>query len=544
MMIRIDPDFKGLPVPEQIKVLQNYDPEYQRQKGQSPFGLTTGIPRSKTAVAKYVGKELVGGVGDIVKGTVGLFKPPESQGEKTLSTLDPSGGALLPVTRAVKGMLTPLADLPKVPGAIKDIAESKYGGPALGLTIPRAVGQAGGMYLTGKAVEVAPKVLPKLKSAARITSQEIAGAGREPIAKATRAREAKVAARETRYQERSAKASEKFIKETHEAKQSQAAEEKLGNRREVLERSKEAYSDIVKKNVDEAHQAVRQSLNERWNALREKIGAETPVDATKVYDAIEEAKKEYLRGSPASLKQFNDLIKEMGVDELVEQTTGGLKAAPGAKMPWQTARTHYSNVGERLASGGLPGNVFKALQHVEKGLDGVLTDAARRFGSGAEYGALKNDWSQYMRDWNDMSALSTGGSPLARILRAKDPAMVDTQVLGESGDRLISTVAKYKKHGASPRLFTAMREVNNELAGLPEPKKLSALPEKAVVSSPRELPPIDPKRIRLEKLEEFAGRPFRWYDLFPPYLAEHLLLKSFRFRQWVASQPRTELPPL
>jgi hypothetical protein len=151
------------------------------------------------------------------------------------------------------------------------------------------------------------------------------------------------------------------------------------------------------------------------------------------------------------------------------------------------------------------------------------------------------------------------------VIRAKDPGFVSQQVLGKAGERMAETLAKYKQDGGNPSAVAKLRSLNTQAKSLPKIRvpsapgklelpaepKLGQLPEaKAAPKAPKlreakapDLPSkVDPAELRLKKLTEAAGRPFRWYDLFPPYLMEHMALKNPAFREWVASQAREELP--
>ena len=49
--------------------------------------------------------------------------------------------------------------------------------------------------------------------------------------------------------------------------------------------------------------------------------------------------------------------------------------------------------------------------------------------------------------------------------------------------------------------------------------------------------------VRRQKLLERASRPASWWDiLFPPAGIEHAALKNNKILEWLAKQPRNELP--
>jgi hypothetical protein len=391
----------------------------------------------------------------------------------------------------------------------------------------------------------------KLKDAKAKYDQEVA------------AHEQATAGQKSAHAKKVADAQKDWVDKAYAAEKSAQDAEAIKNKREALGRGQEAYTKMVKDNVDKGQRVVKGKLDARWDAIRDKIGEETPTDATTVHNAVQKAIKNDLRGAPGSVKVFNDLLTEIGIKDSVDDAEG-LQAAPGASIPWQTARVHYSAVGDRLAQGDLPGNIYQALKHVHEAQDAALQATAKRHGIGDEYSSLKADQSRYYDDWEGKD------SPLAKIRNAKDAADISSQVLGKAGDRLLQTMAKYRDAGVSPHTALALRRMNAQAEALPKikvsakpgkfempappkfpeppelgevkPPKLPDKPTLPTLNAPKDIPPVDPREVRLRKLESVAGRPYGWWDLFPPRLAEHLLLSNKKVREWIASQPRQELP--
>lgn len=494
------------------------------------------------------------------------------------------------------------AEMETILGMLKGIGgvttPGMFGRVAGGEDPANIVGDAG-VFLTGlmgggepakgtlsTAVKPVARAMEKAGSGARILSQEISGAGKEPVIRAARSREAAIETSQAKHQgaveqavehhreavgkharelaessakhvEQEAAAREKWVQKAFEHKQGKSEAAKVSARKETLERSTEASTKILKQNIDTAHEAVRNALGARWNALRDQVGKDTPLDSVKIGNAIEMAKQRFLMGSPESLKVFNDLMKQMEFEgDRIAAEGGGLQ--PALKpLTWDEGRVHHSALQDKIYSGELPGNILRGLRHVADTVDSQLKKVATEKGAGETYSKLKSDWSQYMDDWKDMSSVATGGSPLARALVAQDPGFVSSQVLGKAGERMMQIAARYNQYGLSPRLMSRIRGMNAELKSLPKvkvsaepaPYEAPALPKGKEaprikeIAKPAVPAPVDPVGIRRARLEEFAGRPFRFYDLFPPYLIEHMMMKNPAFREWVATQKRQELKP-
>jgi hypothetical protein len=373
------------------------------------------------------------------------------------------------------------------------------------------------------------------------------------------------------YDDKVNKSREEWVRKAYESKGAKAEQAKIAARKETLERGQQEYGRLVGDNVESTHAAVRGGLDDRWNAMREHIGKDTPLNSVKLSEAVEEG-RETLQGAPADLKVFNDLMNQMESSE-----AESIDTAKGTKpvlrpLTWDEGRTHYSALGDKLYSGELPGNVYRAVKKVREALDNELAQSAEksvaeREGKAAgvkariEYGKLKLDWKQYMDDWHDMRSMANGGSPLARVFRSADAGVAEGLILGKFGDRLLETFAKYDKQGASPRLMQKLRVLNEQAKALPkvgskayppklqipEPPKLAEAKPPKQIAEPKLPPPpkepkmpplVDPATIRRHRLEDMAARPFRWYDLFPPYLMEHILLKSPKIREYISNIPR------
>lgn len=340
------------------------------------------------------------------------------------------------------------------------------------------------------------------------------------------------------------------------------------NRADVLERGQSAYADALKDNIQSTHEAVRGSLNQRWSALRDQVGPTAEVSAPPLYSAVE-ASRRMLAGVPEDLKVFNDIVNQITQEGASVDAGGGeLQPVPKSGIPFDQARIQFSALGDKAFAAS--GNLRRALRNVYDAYDTQLSSTADSAGAGKEYGAIKKDWSQYMQDWKNLGAVATGGSPLAKALLAPHADFVRSTALAKGGDLLTEALGRYKDYGANPNLAANIRRLSAASKELPsvrvparpnrpaippppdvgepptmkevKPPNLPEPPTKKTVTPPRSVPPVSPYEVRLRELEQMSGRPFGWFDTFPPRFVERMLLKSPRFREWVASQPRNELP--
>lgn len=392
---------------------------------------------------------------------------------------------------------------------------------------------------TNKGRATAEKVSRAPSATVRIMGQEMGGAGKEPVLKAARAREETVADATAR---NAAKKGE-YVQKEFAARKGERGAEAVNAQKEVIKRAQGEYARLINDNLRQTQLAAKGALDARWNNLRKQMETPrqvgdtiqtSPVQGRPVADSVEQARNQYLVGSPEDLKAFDDLMGRLHDPQIADPTY----AKP---LGWNEARTHYSNISDRLYSGNLPGNVYKALQLVQKSLDEQLGKAAQSRGLGAEYNGLKKDWSQYKGDFDDLSSLKTkGGSPLAQAIRFQSPADLERLLNSQYGDNLLQRVSRYQDRGANPKIISTYRELGKRSAGLESPK----VPAHPARPSLQSLPPeVRPYEIRLRKLEEMSGRPASIYDLYPPRALERLMIKIPAMRKWIARQPRKELQP-
>jgi hypothetical protein len=275
--------------------------------------------------------------------------------------------------------------------------------------------------------------------------------------------------------------------------------EKAANRKDVLSRSSMEHTRLAHENLQQTYASARASLDSRWGQFRTKMEG-VQLNPTETLNKIEAAKAKYLKGSPSSLQLFNNLARELGIQDFEELPNGTLKAVPGSgELPFDTARVHYSAIGDKLSQGNLPGNVYQALKSVSEGLDKQLTKGAEERGAGQEYTGLKANEHDFRSDWTDSK------SPLAKAYKAQDPNFLHGHLTGKGSDLLMKQLAKYRQYGARPYLTAAARRLDAEAGAIKVPKtsglkefsaKKPALEE---VKRPQAKPDTSPKAGKISR---------------------------------------------
>lgn len=560
-----------------------------------------GLKRAAAGTYADTMETIRGFTSPVAIGTVGLGKLAEAPGAagkifKALSVLSKIGFTGQGVKQAAQGDL-------KTPEGIRNLLQG-----------------------SGQAIIGARELPSEIGKEIRITGQEVSGAGKEPVLQAKKTRDAVVKERDRNYSEhvseiardnaqrlqehqtkvqeakaaydkefneyKAAEGSKRaahaekvsaarkdWVEKAYAAKKAKAEAAAAHSQAQSIVKGQQAYSKVIKDNVDSTYSKVLGSLNGRWNGLRDSIsdwankqsiagkGERTQLSQTVLANAIGKG-REMLMGAPADLKIFNDLMRQMEIpNEQVGQEVGGTEPLL-RPLDWQEGRTHFSAFGEKLYSGELPGNVARAIRYVrDEGLGSELSRIAKDAGQGRTYSGLLSDWSKFEDDWRNLGSVAGGGSPLARVRAAKDPGFVSQQALGKAGERMAETLGRYSAFGGNAGAVSRLRSLSEKGKSIPrvrvpsapgkfeapaEPKSAAPPDRKPEPKAPtlkttkpyRSVPEVDPVQIRRDRLLKSAGRPFgMWETAFVIPALKHLALKSPAIREWIATQERKELTP-
>lgn len=278
-------------------------------------------------------------------------------------------------------------------------------------------------------------------------------------------------AQQAKYTDKLDAANEAFKADSKKFHEAAGAE----NRRSAIARDLSTSTEELRKGVQSLYAEQRSRLDQGWNHLRDEVGAQTPTSTAEVIKAIKDAKELDLRGSPSSLKQFTDLLAELGLDKYGidkhEGTIVGRPVEPGAPTDWQTMRTHSSALGRAKASLTIPDNVKRGLGRVQDAAETSLAETTRKLGYGREYEALKDTEYRFQKDFEDLGAVSLGrGNPLARLVRAPNAEYAQGHITGKGGDILADTLDRWDPTGKTGKEVRRLRQIDTESKALPKGK--------------------------------------------------------------------------
>lgn len=560
VLMQADPNFSGLPHEEQNKVI---NPDYYAQQGRGAFSLSTGLPpRSASAVAGYEAKEVGGGLADIGKGIVGMFRAPETNEEQQLEdtqAIPGVGRVLVAGKRAAEGLVAPLAYITdkgkrdELAGTVSDLWNSKYGVAALAYVTPRALGQAAGTYFTGKAAEAIPgalKATPEvLKSAVRsytgtgkaVVQNAVEKAATDyagDVASVTDKNQAKIVAHaekvndvavrqgklDAKVQEQNEAALKDHEAETKKVEEiNQAGQEAVGKRQELAKNVTDRATQIGQR-LQAVEERVRAEGNHKYAQVREAVGDDS-IPASEMVPEVLKA-RDMLKGSEENIKQFTELMRK-GEEQPLQTSMGEAKpgdrlydmlkqqgALPeGEALTFDDLQGYRSEINSKMAAHNLPGDVYQALKSVRD----ALTEKMQTMADAHDAGPLLKDandfWSKFTDTFHNMRPVSLKGSPLARSLRAIDPPYIAAPFLGKAGARAISMLDHY-----SPDLAMEVRKMVDDhtvMRDLPRKftdKELPAPPvtkTSPTLSQPKptnfEPPPVRPDMVEVIRQAKVHG---------------------------------------
>lgn len=398
-----------------------------------------------------------------------------------------------------------------------------------GMAVQKLAGTLAALGLTAKAGHMAAErgtaglskvgeLRAKAADTARGALQNMAGAGTGVVRKAVRSAVEKTTADEAA---RPAQVREHF-EEVQEARRHNAALERAASRKEAIADGLHAASQRMGDELRVLDKKVRQEANEKYRVVREATQGES-IPANQLTDAVKRAQAK-LQGSKENVTIFQDILKRRGADEKPQTLQyGGLDVTPESPL-YERARlayeqeglpTHqepvpvtfadlqgyYSELGDRLAAGNLPGDVYQAVKGLRDSIGSMMQRMAEARNAGSQLREAQRFYSDYMRTFHEPTGPSHSGSPVAQALRAEDPKYIRAPFTGSSGARGIEMLAKYDADLAKRvRSLAKLQDEHDSISTAGKPKPIPAKPAKPTA------PEVDLQKVRRDALEAAAGR--------------------------------------
>lgn len=257
--------------------------------------------------------------------------------------------------------------------------------------------------------------------------------------------------------------------------------------------------------IKELEENVRKNeVNPRYEAVRKAVASDPGIPLAELAKEASHAEQNILKGSQESIKQFRELIRGAPEAQGVETSAGFTKPGEplydqlasegaidqGGNLPFDQLQGYYSEIGSKLARGGLEGDVYQALKYVQEKIGAAKAKIAERNGAGPQLKEADSYYRTFMDTFHNTDAIKNSGSPVAHALQASDPGYYETPFTGKGGERGIKMLRNY-----SPELADLADQVRRGRA------EANALPKTAKT---QDVPELDPRTLKEEKLSKKA----------------------------------------
>jgi hypothetical protein len=292
-----------------------------------------------------------------------------------------------------------------------------------------------------------------------------------------------------------------------------AAQGQQGRRSELAQSIKQGSQQLgegIKHKVAE----VRAQDNANYAAVREKLASDEGVPMSELAQDARTAEG-MLKGTTENIKQFRELIKKAPESEGVETSAGFVKPGDplfdqlqsegaidtGGTIPFDELQGYSSEIGMKLAKGGLPGDVYQALKYLKGKIDAAKVTIAERNGAGTELKNADAFHYNFMDTFYDKP--SAVAASLDRVGKLDPEFYAEPFITGKAGQTGIAKLQRFDPKLAE--LATSLRKSHEEFSALPKQAKTVAPKLKPEPSPPSPIEP--PKRPELKapkKIEQPA----------------------------------------
>jgi hypothetical protein len=336
-----------------------------------------------------------------------------------------------------------------------------------------------------------------------------------------------------------------------------------------------SMADSVATNAAKARDAARAAFNKQWDQLRTMVGKDAQTNWTPVQQAVLDARKNMLAGSPESLKIFNNILNEGGAEDFIDTEAGATPAVVSStQIPYRDAQGYYTELGTKMYGGAeLPGDVWRAINHVREAIGDQMAENHRAVGAEQFAKGLRSSWSKFMDDFYNPD------SPTRKLIDQQQSQGRIQQLASDNSNLIAQTLGRYQQFGGDASLAGRVRSLRGQLEGMPgsapqTPELPTEAVRKALGSKPTEAKvnitqeptapeaktfnPRDWRMNELLKTRENWSRA-RAYDASPWSLTggrtalmrgSAALLDRPGFREWLAGPERmkrqaapTQVPP-
>lgn len=288
------------------------------------------------------------------------------------------------------------------------------------------------------------------------------------------------------------------------------ASQQTETRRGQLAQQLKDGSQKLGEGINDLEKKVRETeVNPRYEAVRRATANDPGIPLAELAKEATHAEQNILKGSRENIKQFRELIRGAPEAQGVETSAGFTKPGEplyeqlasegaidqGGNLPFDQLQGYYSELGSKLASGKLPGDMYQALKYVQGKIGESMQKIADRNGAGPQLGEAQKYYRDFMNTFHEKpSAVAATRERVGKL----DPEFYSEPfVSGKAGQTGITKLRNYSPDLAD--LADSLRKSDGEFSSLPKTKTVEAKMKPA----PEPPSPIDmPGRPQLKTPKE------------------------------------------
>ncbi len=284
------------------------------------------------------------------------------------------------------------------------------------------------------------------------------------------------------------------------------------NRARVLDTGLKEGSQQLGMDLVDLDKKLRSEANLKYDEVYKKVDSDPGVPMEEMAKAAKEAQG-YLEGSAESIKQFNELIRKGAEEE--GATVDGMAVGPGdpiydmlrsqgaletgGTISFRDLKGYSSEIGRKLAQGGLPSDIYRAMKALKEKIDLAKAEIAKRNGVGAELKTAEDFYQKYQDAFYDKDSAIAQARKRVGVLDPEyyaDP-FTKGKASGVGLDKLRSIPTQYADTvNAISGTIDRLKANYQELQGMKIPK------EKPVPTAPTPKTPGPRSMATLEAIPE------------------------------------------
>jgi len=312
------------------------------------------------------------------------------------------------------------------------------------------------------------------------------------------------------------------VSDVEEVRQrNEAATKAQGRRQQLANQINDESAQVGEQLVAERARVKTQVVDKKYSAVRERTSKDPGVAPQELADELKQIQEKYVKGSPESIRQVNDILRR--AKEEAEAEEGSLTvnsrefnphtdpvawasfkaqglvedAEPPANLTFNDLQGYSSELGKQIKNfdfNRYGGDVYQALKHVKEAIDDYKYEIADRNGAGDLLRDADKTYFEYSQTFYDTPGATA--ETIKNVGNRLDAQHIAQPFLrGKTAARSIADIRRYNP-GLADRI-EALRKLNGEYLAIkpeqlkqtpaPEPPKPVEMPARPELEAPKQI---------------------------------------------------------